>query len=310
MKQNRDDKTWDVLGFGAIAVDDFLYVEKYPAPDSKARVQQRERHSGGLCATALIAAAKLGATCAFAGVLDDDELSQFSRSELEKHGVDCSQVLAAPGARPSHSTIIVAQDGTRTIFSDSSSLMPFPRQHINAQLLQKARVIFLDHTVSENGVPIAELATTLDIPLLADIERDAPELDAWIDAVDHLIVGETFARAWTNSADAKTSVQRLGENRKLAVVTCGENGCLACGRETALQVLALPAQRVNVVDTTGCGDVFHGAYASELARGSNVETRLKIAGALASHKAQFRGGRGGLLARNELSRWLEDRGPE
>ncbi len=298
-------KMWDVLGFGAIAVDDFLYVDNYPAPDSKTRVQRRERHGGGLCATALIAAAKLGARCTFAGALGDDEWSQFSTAELEKSGVDCSQVLAAPNARPAHSTIIVDNLGRRTILSDSSGLMPFPQAQITADWLQRARVIFLDHTASENGALIASIAQTLHIPIIADIERDAPNLESWIDRVDHLIVGENFAREWTQSADAETAVQRLGAARKLAVVTLGENGCVACGAETSRQVLAVPTYRVNVVDTTGCGDVFHGAYAAELARGSAVETRLKIASALAAHKAQFRGGRGGLLERDELLCWMQ-----
>ena len=91
------------------------------------------------------------------------------------------------------------------------------------------------------------------------------------------------------------------------MVTRGENGLrrVRC-RKTARQVLAVPAYNVNVVDTTGCGDVFHGAYAAELARGSDVETRLQIASALAAHKAQYRGGRGGLLARDEVVNWMDN----
>ena len=306
MNQIDQAKTWDVLGFGAIAVDDFLYVDEYPAPDTKVRVQSRERHGGGLCATALIAAAKLGARCAFAGVLDTDELSQFSLRELKKYGLDCSQVLAARDARPAHSTIIVDENGTRTIFSDSSGLTPFPKSHITAHLLQNARVVFLDHTASENGALITSIAQAHSVPSVADIERNAPHLGDWIEAVDHLIVSEKFAREWTQSTNAIIAVQNLGESRRLAVVTCGENGCVACGEETSQQVLAVPAYRVNVVDTTGCGDVFHGAYAAELARGSDLETRLQIASALAAHKAQFRGGCGGLLMRDEILRWLDN----
>ena len=137
MNQINSEKTWDVLGFGAIAVDDFLYVDKYPAPDSKARVQNRERHGGGLCATALIAAAKLGAKCAFAGVLDGDELSQFSILELRKGGVDCSQIQTESSARPAHSTIIVDENGARTIFSFTKDIRQFPATHITNDMLDR-----------------------------------------------------------------------------------------------------------------------------------------------------------------------------
>ncbi|MBN2129460.1 MAG: hypothetical protein JW741_08180, partial [Sedimentisphaerales bacterium] len=66
---------FDVLGLGYTAVDDLLYVESYPPADNKARVRHRERHCGGLTATALVAAARLGARCMYAGVLGNDELS-------------------------------------------------------------------------------------------------------------------------------------------------------------------------------------------------------------------------------------------
>src|SRR5206468_4095602 len=71
-------KRIDILGLGAVAVDDFIYLEAYPAPDAKARVLRRERNCGGLTAIALVAAARLGARCAYAGVLGRDESSGFA----------------------------------------------------------------------------------------------------------------------------------------------------------------------------------------------------------------------------------------
>src|SRR5436190_5117331 len=110
---------WDVLGLGCVAVDDLLYVADYPAPDSKVRIRQRERSCGGLTANALVAAARLGASCAFAGVLGDDEDSRFVRDSLQREGVDLSVLVHRPEARPIHSTIIVDETHhTRTIFFD------------------------------------------------------------------------------------------------------------------------------------------------------------------------------------------------
>ena len=64
---------YDVLGLGSVAVDDLLYVPHYPPADAKLQVRRRERQCGGLTATALVAAARLGARCAYAGVLGEDE---------------------------------------------------------------------------------------------------------------------------------------------------------------------------------------------------------------------------------------------
>src|SRR5690348_3708416 len=79
---------WDILGIGCSAVDDLLYGEAYPTADTKVRVRRRERQCGGLTATALVAASRLGARCAFAGVLGDDENSRFVLDALSREGVD------------------------------------------------------------------------------------------------------------------------------------------------------------------------------------------------------------------------------
>src|SRR6266853_1907463 len=110
-------KRFDVLGLGAVAVDDLLYVESYPSPDAKARVIRSERQCGGLTATALVAAARLGARCAYAGVLGEDELSNFVLGCLEQEGIDVGSVRRSRSAQPVHSHIVVDQRrGTRNIF--------------------------------------------------------------------------------------------------------------------------------------------------------------------------------------------------
>jgi sulfofructose kinase len=298
---SENDATWDILGWGAVAVDDVVTLDGFPAPDSKMRVLGRERHGGGLCATALCAASKLGARCAFAGVLGRDELSLFSLRELRKFGVDTSQVLEDSAARPRHATILVDRtQGTRAILSDSANSLPFPPEKIDPQVLAQARVLFLDHTVGPTGAVVAQIAREIGVPIVADIERpEAPHVDEWLPLVSHLIVGIGVAREMTGRESIHDAARELGEGRSLAVVTDGPNGCAACGEETQRQVLALPAFRVEAVDTTGCGDVFHGAYASELARGSSVQTRLRIASAAAAIKARHKGGRGGLPTRKE-----------
>jgi sulfofructose kinase len=92
--------TIDVLGLGIAAVDDLLYVDAFPAADQKAPVRRRERQCGGLTATALVAAARLGSTCMYAGVLGDDELSAFVIASLAAEGIDLSRIVSRTAARP------------------------------------------------------------------------------------------------------------------------------------------------------------------------------------------------------------------
>src|SRR6516165_9872135 len=100
----------DILGLGCVAVDDLLYVASYPPADAKVPVRHRERQCGGLTATALVAAARLGARCAFAGVLGDDDDSRFVTAALERNGIDTTHVIRRSEARPIRSTIIVDEE--------------------------------------------------------------------------------------------------------------------------------------------------------------------------------------------------------
>src|SRR5262245_42507020 len=100
-------KNFDVLGLGAAAVDDIIEVEDYPGPDTKARVIGRQRHCGGLTAIALVAAARLGGKCAYAGVLGHDDLSHFVLACMKQEKIDVSWVRRRSLARSVYSNIIV-----------------------------------------------------------------------------------------------------------------------------------------------------------------------------------------------------------
>ncbi len=102
---------FDVLGFGYAAVDDLIYVESFPPADAKTPVIRTERHCGGLTATALVAAARLGSTCAYAGVFGTDDLSMFARDRMRQEGIDLAHAQQRAGAGPVHSFIVV--DETR-----------------------------------------------------------------------------------------------------------------------------------------------------------------------------------------------------
>src|SRR5687768_15770992 len=112
-------KKFDVLGLGAVAVDDFIFVNHLPPPDGKAQVLRRDRHCGGLTAIALIAAARLEARCAYAGTLGADGLSGFALEKLRREGINVAHVKVDPLAKPISSNIIVDETNkTRTIFFD------------------------------------------------------------------------------------------------------------------------------------------------------------------------------------------------
>ncbi len=187
---------WDVLGFGSVAVDDLIYVDQYLPPDTKIPIRDRQRQGGGLTGTALVAAARLGAKAAYCGVLGDDELSHFTRKELEREGVDCTLVSYRPDARSIYAIVIVDQStGHRSILYSTDDVVEPEPEKITSELVTNSRVLFVDQTVIETALRVIELARVHGIPIVGDVESDSdPRAPDLIRQVDHLIVGAQLAR--------------------------------------------------------------------------------------------------------------------
>jgi len=296
---------WDILGLGVVSVDELLYVEHYPPPDSKAQVLARDRQGGGLTGTALVAAARLGARCAFAGVLGDDELSQHAISELEREGIDCSPTLRRPEARPCHSTVIVDRTtGSRNIFFTREGVMTRAPDEIDGDLIARCRVLFVDSLDLDSALRMVTLAASLGVPVVSDLEfREYAHAEELLAHVQHLICAESFALRWTGASSAEEAVDILARTKRACTAaTAGEQGCWYA--VDGGPVRRQPAFRVPVVDTTGCGDVFHGAYAACLARGLDVAEAICFASATAALKATRPGGRAGIPDRATVEEFL------
>lgn len=301
---------YDVLGLGCVAIDDLLYVAGYPEADSKIPVERCERHCGGLTATALVAAARLGSRCAFAGVLGDEELSRFVLDRFSEETIDTRHVRRRAEARPVHSVIIVDESTkTRTILYNLDGAFGAEPDWPDEAVLRAARVLFVDHFGAAGMTRAARVARQAGIPVVADLESDQqPGFADLFAAVDHVILSRDFAAHLTGLDDPAAAVRSLwSAERRAAVVTCGDRGCWYVGSDAPAKVRHQPAFPVDVVDTTGCGDVFHGAYASALARGLELPDRVRFAAAAAAIKATRRGGQAGIPTRGAVEGFLKDR---
>jgi len=303
------DRPIDILGLGVTTVDDFLYVAGYPPPDVKTRVVRRDRQCGGLTMTALVAAARLGARCSYAGVLGDDELSQMVVDCMQREDIDTGLLVRRPGARPVHATIVVdLQTQTRNIFYDPAGAVGADVAWPPASVVCSAKVLFVDTYGIEGMTRAARIAREHGIPVVADFEHgEAPGFGELLHLVDHLIVSRGFACSWTESPDPEVAASRLWhDGRDTVVVTDGDRGGWYVTRASGLMPRHYPAFEVNTVDTTGCGDVFHGAYAAALARGLCLEERLRLATAAAALKASKPGGQAGAPTLAEVEAFVSD----
>ncbi len=299
---------YDVLGLGSVAIDDVVYVDSYPLPDEKAPVLDQARHLGGLTAIALVTAARLGSRAAYAGVLGDDELSRGAISGLARQGVDLTHLVTQPDARPIHSTIIVSrQQSTRNIFFDRRGVVGAHQLLPTSDVIRRSRVLLVDNFGVEGMVRAANIARTAGVPIVADFEdAGSPLFEELLSLVDHIIMSSGFARRLTQAPDPAGAVKQLwSPNRSAVVVTAGSEGVWYLTDESPHEVHYQPAFRVQAVDSTGCGDVFHGAYAACLARGYGITDRIVIASAAAAIKATQSGGQASIPDWSQVERFLE-----
>jgi ribokinase len=293
---------FDVLGLGAATTDLLLYVDRFPGPDVKTRVNRRVMQCGGLTATALVAAARLGARCAYAGVLGADPDSAFIRNSMESEGIDLAHAIVDPEARAIASIIIVAsRTGTRNIFPGSSPLAGAHPTLPDAGVIRSARVLLVDQIGFAGMLRASGIAREAGIPVVSDIERvESPDARALLARVNHPVMSEEAAMSMTGCGNPADAARALCVDGVAAgVVTCGEGGAFYC--EPGGNPRHQPAFRVDVVDTTGCGDVFHGAYCAFLAEGLPLSERVRLASAVAAIKATAPGGQAGSPARKALN---------
>lgn len=295
----------NLIGFGAVAVDDLVFLETFPEPDTKTQVVRRSRAPGGLAGTALVAAARLGAHPAYFGVFDDSELSCFSLQEFSKAGVQTHLCSKLPGAGPLYSTIIIDQStGGRTIlFSVDKFHLP-SIQEIRDEKFIECEMIFID-TFSLSILPlVCQIAERLSIPIIADVEHtDILEYKKEFGLIDYLILNKKLAQKMTGQSHPSAILHALESvKRKVSVITAGPDGCWF--KEKDKPIFFLPAFKVETVDTTGCGDVFHGAFAAAILEGTSIVNAIIQASAAAALKATKPGGQTGIPSKKELHDFL------
>ncbi len=282
-------QAYDVLGLGCAAVDDLLYVPSFPAPDSKVQVERSARHCGGLTGNALVAAARLGARCGYAGGLGNDDHSQYVADHFAREGISTAAAPRLPEAGVVRSVIVVGRDtGSRNIFFQVDRLVGAHDSLPSEEVIRRARVLFIDHYGMRGNLRAARLARKHGVAVVADFEGfEVPLFKEVLALVDHLILSRSLAMSLTGAPDAAGAALALWRpDRAAAIVTCGAEGCwCACGAAQPA-VRHHSAFQVKAADTTGCGDVFHGAYAAGLARKEPLESCIRFAAGAAALKAR------------------------
>lgn len=305
-----EDKRVELLGLGISTVDELLVVAYHPRPNDKQPVLARIRQCGGLTGSALVAASRQGVSCGYAIQLGTGELSSFTRDRLTAEGIRLFDEGSDPAAEPFLSIIINEQGtGERCILWDNAHAKPPLIDERTRRLALSAKCLFVDHVWSETILDLVREARAAEVDVVGDYERSfAASLDLMRET-NHIILPIGYARElFGGDATCAGVASQLAADpgRAFACVTDGVNGCWFALGDKPDAVLHQPAFVMEkVVDTTGCGDVFHGVYAASLIQGYSAPERVRRAAAASALKTQKAGAQAGAPTSGELAAFLE-----
>ena len=301
-------ESFDVVGIGCCAVDYFAVAPHYPESDSKVEMTEFAKQGGGLVGTALVTASRLGARARYIGHVGDDELCQFMISGLQKDGVDTSRVVVKPGGATFFAFCAVdASTGERTIYWTGRGVPSLTASQIRREDIVSAKFLHVDGFDMDAALTACAWAKEAGTTVVVDAEVHHERMAELVDLCDVIIPSQEFACAVTGKRNHQDAARSLYEAQaklsagKVVVVTAGIQGCFGVWRRGEFQQ---PAFKVEVVDTTGCGDVFHGAFIYAMLQGWELADCARFASATAALKCRKLGGRAGIPTRAEVDKFL------
>ena len=281
-----------------LAVVDFVFqVEAMPTRAEKYRAGDARIIGGGGAANAAVAVARLGGEVALAARLGRDAVGEMIEADLVRENVDCTLVQKFEGARSSYSSVLVDGAGERQIVNfrgDGFGATPdWPDLKFDAALA--------DTRWREGTAALMARAAELGVPGVMDAE--APCRGEIPQGASHVAFSVQGLRDFSGTDDLDQGLLRAAEELGVWVcVTDGPNGIYHVAQGEVQQV---PGYRVDVVDTLGAGDIWHGAFALCLGQGRDEVAAARFANAAAALKCTGLGGRAATPGRAEVEEFMK-----
>ena len=298
--------TMKILCIGHAAYDTTLPVDTYPIENTKNRVSARMECGGGPASNAAYLLGKWGMDVSFAGILGDDEYGKRIKEEFDVVGVKTKFLQLNKEHKTTASFIIASQDkGTRTILT----YRPINMEMSDFELDFEPNIILMDgQEIKQSKKLIEKYPNAITI---IDAGRPTAEIVELAQMVNYVVCSKEFAETVTNIKinydDHRTIVALFKKMEKLfkgeIIITLEAKGSLY---KKAEQVRIMPSIEVVPIDSTGAGDIYHGAFTYGIARNLDIEHIIKIsniAGALSVTKL---GGRYSVPSKEEMKKVLAE----
>jgi sulfofructose kinase len=293
-----------IICVGNLVHDEVFRVESLPAAGIKTGVLDYVERYGGPAATAAVAICHLGGAAAYWGRVGADPAGEAAIRIMSQHGVDCSGVAVLPEGRTLRAIVLVDDRGERSIVSDRRSLSTDPSV-LPDDGLDEVDIVLVDTRWPAAAETVLDRAREAGIITVLDADGGSPQdNERLIGKADHVVFSSEGLRDFAGDGSQAELLQRcVTVPDTVFAVTRGAAGSLWLLNG---EIVPVPAFRVTVVDTTGCGDVFHGAYALALAERRAPLAAARFASAAAALKAQHGRGWDGMADRHAVEMLLAE----
>jgi sulfofructose kinase len=282
----------DVVGVGLNATDTLIPLEHFPERGAKVEFRSATVLPGGQVASAMVACQRWGLRTRYIGKVGDDSSASIHAAEFLRTGVE-AHLFTATGCPSQQSFILVDSSGERTVLCRRDERVTLRPEELRREWIVNARALHVDGHDTSAAALAAQWARAAGVPVIADLDDLYPGVEALLKNVDYLITSRDIPARLTSENDLRKSLPAVREKLgcTLAAATLGQDGVLAWDG-TAFHYAA--AYRVEPVDTTGAGDIFHAGFIYALLRNWPRQKQLDFACAAAALNCTALGARGGI----------------
>ena len=292
----------DLVGVGLNAIDTLIRLPHYPALGSKVEFRSADVLPGGQVATAVAACQQWGLRTRYVGKIGDDSAAAVHRAEFERLGVE-AHLLTAPGCASQQAVILVDDAGERTVLWKRDNRLTMLPEELRREWITEARALHLDGHDTAAAVMAAGWARDAGIPVIADLDDLYPGVEGLLGKIDYLITSRDIPGRLTGDQDLRKSLPAVLSRYgcRLTAATLGHEGVLAWDGD---QFHYAPAFRVQPLDTTGAGDIFHAGFIYGLLQNLPLRRQLDFACAAAALNCTAPGARGGIQSVEDIEKLI------
>ena len=294
-----EDRPFQVIGQGMDAVDWICVLNGFPEYASRVEIAEIQKLGGGPCATATALCARYGLKVRFIGRLGDDDAGRFSLADLEKEPMDLSCMQVVSGAETQLGIILVdATSGERTVLWKRDPRLIYQKGELKRGCIVAGQLLHLDGQDQTASIEAARWAREAGMQVSLDIDGPQPGVEELLRLTTLLIPSLAFVRKFTGREDWRQGLLELAKLTNAFVATTrGSKGSAVVWEGEIIEVPPFP---VETVDTTGAGDVFHGAFVYSLFQKWNVARCLHFSSIAAGMACRRLGARNGIPTLEEI----------